>query len=237
MGGHVRIASALVFLLVATTVHAQDLPLTPDVQKTNVFLIPDTDAPPAQDQFTRNMPISDAMVSNVNGQPLPDKPQLVAREGQWIAGGEPLPHFSDDLVMVAKKSDGRLMWHVEKVDSCVWCGAPMTWKQAMFDKKGSSMWALRSALMVANIEITHHMPCFQARTCRESNPLLGQTRLQGYSVAAGLTAFSWIGDAWLRKGSREYRIGGYRHWWIVPTVGYAASALGIITNLATWHSR
>ena len=67
--------------------------------------------------------------------------------------------------------------------------------------------------------------------------MLGQSRLQAYSVGAGLTAFAWIGEAYCRKGDRYWRVGGYRDWWIVPVVGYASSAVGIITNLANWNSR
>jgi hypothetical protein len=233
---HMRLASAVVFLLVGTAIPAQDLPLKPVAQ--NTVDLPPSDAMifPAQGQSAPDTPNSDAMFSKVSAQPVPDKPQPVAREGQWLSAGEDWPQFSDDLVMVAKKNDGRMMWHVEKVNSCGWCGAPMTWKQAMFDRKSSSMWALRSALIVTDVEITHHMPCFKAGTCRD-NPILGQSRLQAYSVGAGLTAIAWISEAYMRKGDRNWRVGGYRNWWIVPVVGYASSAIGIITNLATWHSR
>jgi hypothetical protein len=233
---HMRLASAVVFLLVGTAIHAQDLPLKP-VAQAAVDLPPSDDMIfPAQGQSAPDTPNSDAMFSKVNAQPLPDKPQPIAREGQWISAGEEWPQFSDDLVMVARKNDGRMMWHVEKVNSCAWCGAPMTWKQAMFDRKSSSMWALRSALIVTDVEITHHMPCFRAGTCRD-NPILGESRLQAYSVGAALTAIAWISEAHARKGDRNWRVGGYRNWWIVPTVGYAFSAIGIITNIATWHNR
>jgi hypothetical protein len=231
----VRIVSALGFFLFVTPAHAQDLSVKPEEQNANDLLSSDGAISPAQQQITPSTPNSNAILSIVNPQPMPDKPQPVAYVGQWIAESDQTPRFSDDLIMTERKNDGHLMWHVERVNSCVWCGTPMTWKQAMFDRKASSMWALRSALVVADIEITHHKPCFQVGTCRESNPLLGQTRLQGYSVAAGLTAFSWIGDAWLRKGSRKWRIGGYMHWWIIPAVGDALSAVAIITNVVTWH--
>jgi hypothetical protein len=228
--------STLGFFLLVITVHAQDLPARPEAQGADDVQNSHSSANATQQQFTPDKPNSDAMSPNINAQPLPDKPQPVAREGQWISAGEDWPQFSDDLVMVARKNDGRMMWHVEKVNSCAWCGAPMTWKQAMFDRKSSSMWALRSALFVTDVEITHHMPCFKAGTCRD-NPILGQSRLQAYSVGAGLTAIAWISEAHARKGDRNWRVGGYRNWWIVPIVGYATSTIGIITNLATWHSR
>ncbi len=233
---HMRLAFAI-GLLVVTTVHAQDLPLKSGAQDTNNTLTSDRSGTLEHEQNSAEMPLSNEMFSNIIAQPLPDKPQPIAHEGDWFYGGDQLRQFSDDLVIVAEKNDGRMMWHVKRVNSCVWCGAPMTWKQAMFDKKSSSMWAMRSALMVADIEITHHMPCFQSGACRESNPLIGHTRLQGYSVGAALTAIPWITDAWLRKGSRKYSIGGYKHWWIVPVIGDAASAVGIIMNLASWKNR
>lgn len=231
-----RIALAVVFLLVVTAIHAQDLPVKPEVQTAEDLAPSDANVFAAQGQSPLAAPTSDALFPKAEAQPMPDEPIPVAHEGQWISAGEYWPRFSDDLVMVSKKNDGRRMWHVEKVNSCAWCGAPMTWKQAMFDRKSSSMWAVRSALFVADIEITHHMPCFEAGTCRD-NPILGQSRLQAYSVAAGLTAFAWIGEAYCRKGDRNWRVGGYRNWWIVPAIGYVSSAIGIITNLATWHSR
>jgi len=233
----IRVVSAFGFILLVTAVHAQEMPVKQETQKAKELLVSDGANSPEQEQLTLTTPNSDAIVSMSKGEPLPDKPQPIVHLGQWIAEDDTTPQFSNDLIMVARKNDGRLMWHVEKVNSCVWCGAPMTWKQAMFDRKASSMWALRSALVVADIEITHHLPCFKAGTCRESNPLVGPTRLQGYSVAAGLTAIPWILDAWARKGSRKDRIGGYRHWWIVPAIGDAASAVGIAANLATWHRR
>ena len=233
---HMRLVSAVGFLLVVTTVHAQDLPLKPEAREADDLMTADTSAPPLQEQNSPNVLIPNGMFSKVIAQPLPAKLQPVAYVGQWVADSDQTPQFSEDLIITERKNDGHLMWHVERVNSCVWCGTPMTWKQAMFDRKATSMWALRSALAVTDIEITHHMPCFRAGTCRESNPLMGQTRLQSYSVAAGLTAFSWISDAWLRKGSRKYRIGGFRDWWIIPATGYATSAVGIIANLARWHS-
>jgi hypothetical protein len=231
-----RTALAVVFLLVVTAIHAQDLPVKPEVQNAEGLTPSDANVFAAQGQSALGALNSDALFPKAEAQPMPDKPIPVAHEGQWIYAGEDWPRFSDDLVVVARKNDGRMTWHVEKVNSCVWCGAPMTWKQAMFDRKSSSMWALHSALFVADIEITHHMPCFKAGTCRD-NPILGQTRLQAYFVGGGLNAVSLISEAYVRKGNRKYRVGGYRHWWIVPTAGDAFSAIGIITNLASWHSR
>jgi hypothetical protein len=233
----IQVVSAFGFLLLVTAVHGQDFPVKSGMPTTNDMLPSGGAISPARQQITSNTPNADAILSIVKPEPLPAKPQPVAYVGQWIGEGDPTPQFSDDLIMTERKNDGRWMWHVEKVNSCAWCGAPLTWRQSMFDRKASSMWVLRSALVVADIEITHHMPCFQAGTCKESNPLVGQTRLQGYSVAAGLTAFAWIGDAWLRKGNRKYRIGGSKYWWVIPMIGDATSMVGILSNLARWNSR
>jgi hypothetical protein len=218
---YLRKVFGLSFLLFVTAVYAQNVPVSLSTQE----------------RITTSKADTGEMLSKNNEERFPDKPQPLAREGQWIADGEQTWQIPDEFVMVAKKSDGRYMWHVEKVNSCAWCGDPMTWKQAMFDKKASSMFALRTALFVADIEITHHLPCFQAGTCKEVNPLLGQTRLQGYSVAAGLTAITWVTDGWARKGNRKYRIGGFRPWWVIPVIGDAVSSVSIITNLTKWHRR
>jgi hypothetical protein len=232
-----RLGLATGFLLLVTTVHAQDLPRQPEARKTNDLMTSDAIAPLALEQSSPSTLIPNGMFSKATTQPLPDKPQPVAHEDQWFAGGGPVPQLSNDLVMVAEKNDGRLMWHIKKINSCIWCGAPMTWKQAAFDRHALPMWALRSALMVADIEITHHLPCFQAGRCGEENPLLGKSRAQGYTVASALTVVPWIITTYLRKGDKTYRIGGYRHWWIVPAIGDASSAVGIIANLARWNRR
>ena len=205
-----KLASVIGFLLVAITVHAQD---------------------------SREPTIPDEFISIRHAQPLPDKPQPMAREGQWIATGEKLPLFRDDLVITERKEDGHLMWHVERVDSCTWCGKPMSWRQAAFDKEAISLWGLRIAMDVTDIEITHHSPCFLARTCREANPLLGQTRMQAYAVSSALTGIDWLAMAYAHKGSKFYHVGGYRHWYIIPVIGQASSAVGILANLARWNHK
>jgi hypothetical protein len=232
-----KLALAVGFLLVVTTVHAQDLPLRPEIQKTNDLMTSRPVGPLAQEEISPKTSIPDGMVSKVYAQPIPDKPQAVAREGQWIANGEPIPAFPDDLIVTERKEGGRLKWHVERVDSCTWCGKPMTWKQAAFDKKSTSLWALSIAMDVANIESLHHLPCFQDGNCKEGNPLLGQTRAQSYTVSTALIAQEWWGAAYLRKGSKTEHIGGNRDWYIIPVIGQALSAVGIIANLARCHNQ
>lgn len=232
-----KLIPALGFLLFAAIVHAQDLPSRPDAQKTNDLMTSNAIGQPVQELISDNTPIPDGVISKVYAQPLPDKPVPDAKLGDYILVGQPMGRFSDDLVLVERKEDGRLIWHVEKAGTCFWCGRPMTWRQAAFDKKSSSMWALRTGLMVADIELSHHAPCFAAGACREGNPLLGQTRAQAYAVAGAITALDWLGVAWLRKGDRQYHIGGSKYWWIPPMVGQATSAVGIIANLARWNRR
>jgi hypothetical protein len=152
------------------------------------------------------------------------------RVQKFIMPNTPIP---DGMVWVEDHNS----WVAQEQGSCAWCGRPMTFKQAAFDNKSISMWALRSAVLVADIEISHHRPCFQAGTCFVPNPLLGNTRAQGYAVAGGLTLFAWMGTAKLRAGRLSYHVGGYRHWWIVPVIAEASSAVGIVLNLATWNSR
>lgn len=232
-----RVASALGCFLLVAAVHAQDSPVKPEVQNAADLPISDASITMAQRQSAANQPMSDAPLSKVNAGALPDKPQPIAHEGEWLNEGDAMPKFPNDLVMAAERSEGRMKWHIREVNSCVSCGAPMTWRQAMFDKKASTMWGLRSALVAADIELMHHMPCFQGGSCRDGNPLLGQSRLQAYAVGEGLNMVAWIGTAWGRKGDLNNHIGGYRRWWIVPIIGYAASGTSIIMHLATWNNR
>jgi hypothetical protein len=158
---------------------------------------------------------------------LPEKPApLIADQ---IFADTPIP---SGMVWAPVRTSNGGKWIAREEGSCKWCARPMTFKQAALDKKALAWWLPRAGLMVADIEVTHHLACFQARTCSEANPLLGQTRAQGYAVAAGLTAVSWLGTAYLRKGDRAHHVGGLRSWWIVPLIGDAASAVGIAANLA-----
>jgi len=168
---------------------------------------------------------------------LPTKPTSLVHEGDWLKGGEEeeMRAVPEGLISVARKKDKHMAWHVERINSCAMCGAPMTLRHAMFDKKASALWGARAAFMIADIEVTYHLPCFENGTCRDQNPLFGHTRLQSYSVGLGLTAISWLCDGYLRKGSLKYRIGGYRNWWIIPVLGYGASVIGITSNLSKWH--
>ena len=233
-----RLLPALGLLLLAAAVHAQGLPDRPQPGKTDDATDPNAISSLAQEFTSSSAPIPGATGPAANAQPLPIKPEpQPAYLGQWIAPGESMGTFSDDLIITDHQVDRRLMWHVEKVGSCAWCGRPMGWKEAALDKKSTSLWTLRFAMVVADIETTHHSPCFQAHTCREGNPLLGQTRAQAYGVSGGMTALFWWGTAWVRKGDKANHVGGSKYWYVIPIIGQASSALGIMTNLANWNKR
>ncbi len=167
---------------------------------------------------------------------LPDKPQPVAQLGQYLVPGEGvMPVIPEGLVMVARKEDRRNVWHIERVNSCFWCGEPMTFKQAAFDKKASAMWLTEIALRVASTEIymakCHNGHLSDGHPCGEVNPLLGNSRAQQYGVSMPIIFGAWMGTAYLRKGDKKYRIGGLKPWWILPTVYHAVTVFSIVFDL------
>jgi hypothetical protein len=228
-----KVLAGIVFLLVATAVWAQNHTAGDEGQV--VERIISAKSTPVDTASGAARP--DEVTPEIGTRPVTEEVRPFARLGDWIANGEAEPTFPADLVKVPHKNDGRWMWHVERVRSCAWCGEPMTWRQAAFDKKSTSLWAVRSALFVADIEIIHHSPCFQAHTCVEGNPLMGQTRAQSYAFAVATTALCWWGTAYLRKGSKSEHIGGYKYWYIVPIVGQLGSEVGIAANLARWNKK
>ena len=102
----------------------------------------------------------------------------------------------------------------------------------MFDKPAVRLWALRTALAITDIEVTHRSPCFVAGTCREGNPLLGQTRAQAYGVSGSIIFGSWALTSYLRKGDTHTRMGGMKWWYAIPLAHSAVSVAGIVANLA-----
>lgn len=125
-------------------------------------------------------------------------------------------------------------WGFEQrdVNSCAWCGRPMTWKQAAFDKKALPMWLGALALGIADTEYTLSRPCMKAHTCREGNPALGNTRGRQYAVRLPVLVFAWWATAKLRRGDPEAHIGGMKHWWIMPLLYQAAPSVGLVSNMA-----
>src|SRR5260370_40756738 len=127
-----RLASVIGFLLFAVTIRAQDLPLSQEVHKMNDLANADgiLILPVVREQTSPETTIPNELVSGGYAQPLPEKPQPIAHEGQWIATGEQLPLFPDDLVITERKEDSRMMWHVVRVYSCKWYGYPNSLKKS-----------------------------------------------------------------------------------------------------------
>jgi hypothetical protein len=132
----------------------------------------------------------------------------------------------DGMVWVPR---GKL-WHAEEQNSCEWCGKPMTFKNAAFDKKMSSVFLLELALTVADVELGQS--CFKTGRCKEGNPLLGGGgRSMQYSIRLPTIAAMWINSAWARKGDKRLHIGGLRHWYIGPMIMHAEAIIGIVSGV------
>jgi hypothetical protein len=123
-------------------------------------------------------------------------------------------------------------WTAREINSCNFCSKPMTFRRAALDKKAIGMWAAAVALTVADIEVLASRPCISAGTCREGNPLLGQTRAQQYALRLPILAGAWIGTAWLRKGNQRLHIGGMEHWWVLPGIYQSTTTAAVAANLA-----
>jgi hypothetical protein len=107
----------------------------------------------------------------------------------------------------------------------------MTFKQAAFDKKASSMYLLGIALIVADVELGQR--CREAGRCQEGNPLLGSgSRKMQYSIRLPALGVSWWADAMLRKGDKRVHMGGMKHWYVFPLVLQVGTTIGIISGLA-----
>ena len=116
------------------------------------------------------------------------------------------------------------------VNSCAWCGRPISFRQAAFDKKALLMWGAATALAVADTETALRHRCFREGRCREGNPLLGNSRGQQYGVRMSFLGFAWMATAYLRKGDRAKNVGGFRHWWLLPIPYQVLPAIGIGRN-------
>lgn len=126
-------------------------------------------------------------------------------------------------------------WVQAEANSCEFCGKPMTWKQAAFDKKALPLWLITVGLSVADTEYTLSRPCFKSGDCREWNPLLGSTRAQQYGVRMPALALAWAATSWLRKGDEQKSIGGMRHWYLFPLVYMGMPAAGLAANAIRMH--
>jgi hypothetical protein len=144
-----------------------------------------------------------------------------------LLGAEPIPKN-----MVWRPETHRDNWVQVEVNSCEWCGRPMTWKKAAFDKKALPFWLIAAGMAVADTEYTLSRPCMKAGTCTEWNPLLGTSRAQQYGVRMPTLALGWLGTAALRKGSLKYNIGGMRHWYLMPVIFVSMPLAGLAANTA-----
>jgi hypothetical protein len=121
-------------------------------------------------------------------------------------------------------------WHAEELNSCAWCGKPMTFKQAAFDKKMSLMFLVETALTVADIE--SGQSCLKTGRCKEGNPLLGRgSRPMQYAIRLTTVGVMWINSAWARKGNSRLHVGGLKLWYIAPIVMHAEAVVGIVSGV------
>ena len=141
-----------------------------------------------------------------------------------LVGGELIP---DGMVWVPNNG----FWEAREMNSCEWCGRPLTFRQAAFDRKALVMWGAAVGLAVADTELAVSRPCFKAQTCGEGNPLLANGRKQ-YAVRLPVLFAAWMGTAWLRKGDKSLKIGGMKHWYLFPLVYQGGPVAGIVANLA-----
>jgi hypothetical protein len=152
-------------------------------------------------------------------------PQVDAPKREILYGGESIRRG-----MVWRADSQRNQWVQVEVNSCEWCGRPMTWKKAAFDKKALPLWLAAVGLAVADTEYTLSRPCIKEGTCTEWNPLLGKSRAQQYGVRMPALGLAWLGAAWLRKGDAHRNIGGMRHWYLFPVVYMAMPTAGLVAN-------
>ena len=139
--------------------------------------------------------------------------------------GDPVP---PGMVWVPVKNG----WQARELNSCFWCGRPMLFKEAAFDKKAILMWGAAIALSIADIEVTQNAPCFRSGTCREGNPLIGNSRASQYGIRLSAIFGAWMGTAYLRKGDRRFNMGGMKKWWIFPLLYQGGGITGLTANLS-----
>jgi hypothetical protein len=89
-------------------------------------------------------------------------PPMSEARRELLLGGEPIPRN-----MVWRPETHRDNWVQVEVNSCEFCGRPMTWKKTVFDNKSLPLWLIAAGLAVADTEYTLSRPCIQAGTCTE----------------------------------------------------------------------
>jgi hypothetical protein len=127
--------------------------------------------------------------------------------------------------------EDRDLWFARLQGSCEWCGKPMTFKQAAFDKKALGLWGVAIALDTADAAILATRPCVRQGTCREGNPALRSTSFKAQmSIKMPALVISWMISAYARKGDKSYHVGGMKKWWFLPMLYQGLSTAGIIHN-------
>jgi hypothetical protein len=152
-------------------------------------------------------------------------PEVDAPKRQLLYGGEAIRRG-----MVWRADSERNQWVQAEANSCEFCGRPMSWKQAAFDKKALPLWLIATGLAVADTEYTLSRPCIKNGTCTEWNPLLGASRAQQYGVRMPALALAWAATSWLRKGDDKKSVGGMRHWYLLPLIYMGMPAAGLTAN-------
>jgi hypothetical protein len=164
--------------------------------------------------------------AHAQSAPPADPPaQVDAPKRQLLYGGETIRRD-----MVWRADAQRNQWVQTEANSCEFCGRPLSWKQAAFDKKALPMWLIATGLAVADTEYTLSRPCIKNGTCTEWNPLLGKSRTQQYGVRMPALALAWAATSWLRKGDSKKNIGGMRHWYLFPMIYMGMPAVGLTAN-------
>jgi len=122
------------------------------------------------------------------------------------------------------------LWHAEELNSCAWCAKPMTFKQAVFDKKASAMFLVATGLMITDVELGQ--ACIKTHRCKEGNPFLGTgSRSMQYSIRVSGIVVAWMDTAWALMGNKRLQVGGLKLWYILPLVMHAEAAIGIASGI------
>ena len=185
-----KLILALVLLLFATAVHAQELDQRPNAPKTNDLTFTAAPYPLVQKLLYANTLIPEGMV--------------------WVPRGQ--------------------LWHAEELNSCAWCAKPMTFKQAVFDKKASAMFLAVTVLMIADVELGQE--CLKTHRCKEGNPFLGTgSRSTEYSIRVPGIVVAVLDTAWARMGNKRLHVGGLKLWYILPLVMHAEGLIGLVSGM------
>ena len=177
--------------------------------------------------FAQEIELQHRDAPKTNDFSLPGKPMALTEN--HLNPDTPIP---PGMVWASSHVPEGWKWIAREEGSCEWCGRPMSFKQAAFDKKMSLLWISEIGLAIADTEIAESRRCLKDGSCREGNPFLGPSRAQQYAIRMPVLLGAWMVSARLRQGNRNLRIGGMKHWWVFPVLYQAASTAGILANLS-----